>query len=164
MIDSLPEELLEQAQLLLNLPENQANLRRSIANCYYALFNLLIRDATALWNVPEHRYNLARQFEHKRMKQASSAFTQSLPRELAKLKRPSRKYEVIDHLLNITNTFGRLQQRRHDADYDLSSLLTREVAQAIHESTRVAFDYWKDIKDEPRAHDYLYSLLFKDRG
>jgi hypothetical protein len=140
MIDPLPAELLEQAGLLLSLPENQANLRRSISTCYYALFNLLIRDAIALWKVPDHRYRLARQFEHRRMKEASSVFVKSLTKELTKLKSPSREYEVVDRLFTTTNSLVTLQQSRHDADYDLSAPITREAAQTIHITTRFAFD------------------------
>ena len=39
MVDSLPEELLEQARMLVTLNPNQANLRRAISTAYYALFH-----------------------------------------------------------------------------------------------------------------------------
>ncbi len=40
MVDSLPEELLGPAKLLLTLPPNQANLRSAVSTAYYALFHL----------------------------------------------------------------------------------------------------------------------------
>jgi hypothetical protein len=66
MIDSLPEELPEQAGLLLNLPGNQGNLRRSISTCYYdqvaevrAFDRLLTRAAQK--RLPSHDRVILRQ-------------------------------------------------------------------------------------------------------
>jgi hypothetical protein len=66
-------------------------------------------------------------------------------------------------LIFVTNTFVRLQQNRHAADYDLSDpLTTKEVALNIL-SVEEAFQIWNEIKGERIVHDYLFSLLFKDR-
>ena len=163
MLDSLPGELHAQAALLLALPETQAHLRRSISANYYALFHLLIIEATQLWSKPEHQPKLARQFDHKRMKEASVALVNRLTPERTKLKRPSRNYDVLNFLFSVANTFITLQQERHRADYNLSISIPRKDAQTLHDDTTAAFESWSEIKDEPLAHDYLYSLLFKDR-
>ena len=50
------DDLLELAQDLANLhPEDphQASLRRAVSTAYYALFHLLISEATANWARPE---------------------------------------------------------------------------------------------------------------
>ncbi len=55
---AFPDDLLELAQDLLNLhPESshQASLRRAVSTAYYALFHLLISEATANWGRPELR-------------------------------------------------------------------------------------------------------------
>src|ERR1700685_2387651 len=67
------EDLLKQAFFLLNKePKNptQASLRRSVSTAYYALFHLLIQDASANWRRADTRDYLARAFEHRTMKQA----------------------------------------------------------------------------------------------
>ena len=163
MLDSLPRERHEQAGILLTLPDNQANLRRSISANYYALFHLLILAATHLWNRAEHHANLARQFDHKRMKDASTALVKKLTVELTKLTPSSRDFEIHNFLLLVASAFVSLQQERQKAEYDLSDAVVRNKAQSVHEDTTVAFESWDQVKDEPLAHDYLYSLLFKDR-
>jgi hypothetical protein len=68
------EELLELAQDIANLhPEqaHQSSLRRAVSTAYYALFYLLISEATTNWSRPELRATLARVFDHGPMKQAA---------------------------------------------------------------------------------------------
>jgi hypothetical protein len=67
-------ELLELAQELANLhPDHphQPSLRRAVSTAYYALFHLLISEATANWQRPELRAILGRVFDHGPMKQAA---------------------------------------------------------------------------------------------
>ncbi len=54
MVSELPEQLLEQANLLLTMPPNQANIRRAVSSAYYALFHLLIRTIVLRWSEPVH--------------------------------------------------------------------------------------------------------------
>lgn len=68
-----PADLLEQAKHLANREKKrprQASLRRSVSTAYYALFHLLIHEATLNWNKVEQRALLARFFEHGKMKNA----------------------------------------------------------------------------------------------
>jgi uncharacterized protein (UPF0332 family) len=68
------DDLLELAQHLANLePTNprQACLRRSVSTAYYALFHLLIAEATSNWKHTELRSELGRLFGHGKMKSAS---------------------------------------------------------------------------------------------
>src|SRR5216684_8102629 len=68
------DDLLELAKDLANLhPKNphQASLRRAVSTAYYALFHLLISEATSNWSRPELRAILARVFDHGPMKQAA---------------------------------------------------------------------------------------------
>ena len=69
-----PQELLDAAHaFLLAEPTTQATLRRTVSTAYYALFHLLIEDTCKLWAPTEHRGRLSRQFDHKRMKEASAS-------------------------------------------------------------------------------------------
>lgn len=53
----------------------QASLRRAVSTAYYALFHLLIEDATKHWSGHGNsRAGLARAFEHANMDRASGAF------------------------------------------------------------------------------------------
>jgi len=51
----------------------QASLRRAVSTGYYALFHLLIAEATANWARPQLRAKLGRCFEHGRMRTASGS-------------------------------------------------------------------------------------------
>src|SRR5580658_2808224 len=66
------EDLLELARHLALEPTGarQACLRRAVSTAYYALFHLLISEATLNWGRPELRSELGRFFEHGRMRSA----------------------------------------------------------------------------------------------
>ena len=69
---AFPAHLLEQAKHLANREKRrprQASLRRAVSTVYYALFHLLIHEATLNWKRVEQRAQLARFFEHGKMKQ-----------------------------------------------------------------------------------------------
>lgn len=69
------DDLLEQAHHLARREKKkpkQASLRRAVSTAYYALFHLLVAAAVANWKNIEQRPDLARAFEHGRMKDASN--------------------------------------------------------------------------------------------
>jgi uncharacterized protein (UPF0332 family) len=164
MLDSLPEELHAQAELLLGLPANQANIRRSISTNYYALFHFLIRHAVRLWEEEGHRAKMCRQFNHKRMKEASSELVNNLRPQLKRLPDSSPDHSAMDYLEKLAKTFIDLQQKRHEADYDVSQELTWETAHSMNIQTGDAINGWEAVATKSLARDYLYSLLFKDRS
>jgi hypothetical protein len=123
-----PDELLDVSRKLVsNEPVTEAALRRAVSSAYYALFHLLIEESCGNWLHATHRPRLSRQFDHGRMKAASDALA----------KKSARGTDAFV----VANTFVYLQQRRHEADYDLTS-----------------------NKSDGAAQDYLFSLLFKDRA
>ena len=74
VIAELPEQFMSQAEFLLREAAfNEANVRRAVSSAYYALFLLLIRDAVVNWKHADQHARLARSFDHKRMKDASTA-------------------------------------------------------------------------------------------
>ena len=120
-----------------NSEPNQANVRRAVSSAYYALFHLLIRDAILNWKHPSHRSRLARTFDHKRMKEASTAFL----KEPGKIhpsddERRDQKWSVLagspvlDHL-STDHSFGfAVRVARLPRDGRGEALLRRRVAKA----------------------------------
>ncbi len=155
------DELLELAQFLASLrSENpgQASLRRAVSTAYYALFHLLISEATDNWNRAEHRSALSRVFEHGRMKAASEEKRSELKAEL-KGKPLSGEPTVSQLLHKVADTFVQAQQKRNEADYENAKEWTRtEVLEQIG-AVSDAFKSWNIIRDESVAQAYLVSLL-----
>src|ERR1700687_3048648 len=156
-----PAHLLEQAKHLANREKKrprQASLRRAVSTAYYALFHLLIHEATLNWRRAEQRALLARLFEHGKMRAASdrqrgelSAYFKTKPAAGAEL-------ECARHLHRVADTFFQAQQQRHMADYDNSKEWTRtEVLRQIA-FVDGAFRSWRAIRAEPVAQAYLLSL------
>jgi hypothetical protein len=151
-----PHDLLKAADEMLGIdPLTQATLRRAVSSAYYALFHLLIEDACRLWAEPNHRSKLARHFDHKRMKEASSIVAKTYAQS-------TDTYEQA--LAIVANTFVQMQQRRHECDYDLS--ITQSAFKASQDvfAVEFAFEMWGKISPEKIARDYLFSLLFRDRS
>ena len=108
-------DLLEQAQHLARREPKrpkQASLRRSISTAYYALFHLLIAEATLNWKRPAERNALGRLFDHGLMKKACekkgselNAFFKTAP--------PPAELDLAKRLLEVADTFIRMQQDRH---------------------------------------------------
>ena len=144
------EDLLEQARHLANRERRrpkQASLRRAVSTAYYALFHLLISEATRNWKHGGQRAVLARLFDHGKMKAASlhEAQTESRPAQLRQ----------------VAKAFVDLQKNRHDADYDNARVWTRSDTLDQVASAEAAFATWRAIRDRPEAQSYLLSLLGK---
>lgn len=111
-----PGDLLELAQQLAELHiENphQASLRRAVSTAYYALFHLLISEATANWAREELRGRLGRCFDHGPMKNASEATVAQIKRDLkANAFGPTEK-TVAMHLNAVAKAFVQAQERRN---------------------------------------------------
>lgn len=164
MVNDLPEQLIAQAEFLLrDTTPNEASVRRAVSAAYYALFHLLIRDAVVNWEHADQHSRLARTFDHKRMKDASTAILKEIGNtqnsEMSGLEQAVRfKLSII------SQAFVDLQQARHRADYDIGEALNPLDAAVNVAQARLAFQYWAEVKDESLAQGYLYSLLFKDRS
>ena len=160
---AFPDELLRLAEHLRDIdPPDQASLRRAVSTAYYALFHLLIAEATANWARPELRAVLARSFDHGPMKTASEA---RVARINAALKNQAGGEEtaVLARLRTVAAVFTQAQQRRNDADYNLTRDWTPVEAEQQIASVKEAFENWKAIREETQAQAYLVSLLAKDR-
>jgi hypothetical protein len=153
---SYPQELFDSALALHQInPETQATLRRAVSTGYYALFHFLIEEACKNWARPEQRSALARAFDHKRMFDASNG-------RVTKYKNAANGSAEF-HLYSVAYAFCQLQQKRHQADYDLSSTLATSSVELALGSVADAFISWNAIQHDQIAQDFLFSLLFKER-
>ena len=151
-----PQELFDSAVALYQVnPETQATCRRAVSTAYYALFHFLIDEACKNWIRPEHRAALARAFEHRRMLDASS-------NRVTKLRNAARGSAEF-HLYSVAYAFCQLQEKRHQADYDLSLTLAASNVEVALGMVADAFTSWGVIRDEQIAQDFLFSLIFKER-
>jgi hypothetical protein len=66
-------------------------------------------------------------------------------------------------LRQVANAFVELQDARHDADYNLSTIFTRlEVLQKI-DLAEQAFRAWRPIRSEPNTSVFLAALLLQQQ-
>ncbi len=165
MITELPEQLISQAEFLMREAVlNEANVRRAVSSAYYALFHLLIRDAVVNWKHVDQHARLARAFDHKRMKDASTACLREMGTLPDTAARTNAEQASRFRLSTVAQAFVDLQQARHKADYDIGEPFAPIDAAVDVAQSRLAFVAWAEVRDEPLAQRYLYSLLFRDRS
>jgi uncharacterized protein (UPF0332 family) len=169
---SYPGQLLSQAHHLATKESKrpqQVSLRRAVSTAYYALFHFLIDECCRIWigaGPPAHtiRTTLARAFEHGRMAKACEAFNVPiLAGQPFKGKFAQSGIAVPQELRTIARTFLRLQERRHQADYDRTFQLDRQNVLSLINQVEQALSNWERIRNEPAVRLFLLSLLFWER-
>jgi hypothetical protein len=141
-----PHDLLAQARHLatkdVGIPE-QASLRRAVSTAYYALFHLLVSEASALLASGDGKLQhlVARALEHGDMLKACSTFASggALP-GLADTHYGG--VMVPPELRAVARAFVDLQGNRHDADYATHRGWTRTEALTEVERAEGAFESW----------------------
>ncbi len=174
---SLAEDLLDQALFLTNRDQRrpkQANLRRAVSSLYYALFHLLVDDASVLLfsnssKAAASRLLVTRSFAHGSMKKAAAPFKAA--GDLSRLQRECWHFAYGDatplptangDLRLVAGTFLDLQEQRHKADYDKTASFARTDVEARCETARKAFVAWRKVRDTRDAHFFLTALLLRD--
>jgi uncharacterized protein (UPF0332 family) len=155
------EELMQQALLLVaKEPKKpkQASLLRAVSAAYYALFHRLIYEAVANWSRANLRAALGRAFDHGTMKSASNRLQNTKQFPFV-----GEDPRVVRDLRSVARTFAQLQERRHTADYDNSTVWTRTEALAEVKAAVRAFRLWRSIRNEQIAQAYLVSLIVRRR-
>jgi len=66
-------------------------------------------------------------------------------------------------LTEIAATFVRLQEARHQADYDLTQTFERIQVAGCVDRARLAIAKWKAIKNNPNTNVFLAALLIHNR-
>lgn len=159
-----PTELLDTARYLPRRNQNrpsQADLRRAVSTAYYALFHLLVQEATAaLVDDPGLRGLVPRAFDHADMKAACLAFIGGTPPEVIRSLLPAA---IPDDLRVVAREFSKLQEARHAADYNPVAAFNRPAAVASVRRAEEAFAAWERVKGEPAATVFRASLLLGKR-
>jgi hypothetical protein len=142
----IPEDLLEQARFLAQREAGrgrprQVSLRRAVSTAYYAVFHLLSADATAQASPSSPaglRERVQRSLQHATMKAAANAFQSNpFPTRIGAL----MSGPIPAPLVSVARGFVRLQDERHNADYDLADQFDRSRVQGlIREAERVFRD------------------------
>jgi uncharacterized protein (UPF0332 family) len=157
---ALANDLLEQAyHLARREPKRprQASLRRAVSNGYYALFHLLILEATRNWKQSSQRAALGRYFQHGSMAKASDKQKADCNRFLTSSPPPAPgpDTDCMAHLQTVSLAFYQAYQQRQTADYDTVKQWTRTEALAIIDSVDAAFKAWPQIRNHKFAHNYF---------
>lgn len=155
-----PKRLLEQARHLANrerLRPRQVSLRRAVSTAYYALFHLLIRDATRLLaraSDARLRLLIPRAFKHEEMGAACRTFASrgDMP---AIIRSVYGAHAVPADLIQVAQAFVDLQKARHDADYGTTRYWTRTEAVTEIERADQAFEAWSRIRPRTGAAGQL---------
>jgi hypothetical protein len=163
-VSALSDELLAQAQLLATKEPKrpkQASLRRSISSAYYALFHLLIEEATRRFvrgtDRTALRHCLARAFGHADMKSVAESFAKN--NVSGKIKPGLNGEQIQPELRSFAETFVDMQQERHEADYNPARHFNRTDVLDLLERTRQAMNSWPDVRNTPQADTFLLGLL-----
>lgn len=155
---SLADDLIDQARTLATSGAGrprQANLRRAVSSAYYALFHLLVGEATRLYvrDNSELAAKLGRTFNHGEMLEAARAFANGqAPAALQPVGIPG--FPSSDLKL-VAEAFVSMQQHRHAADYDLARTFTRAEVNGFIEQVESAFAAWTRIRATDGARLFL---------
>lgn len=175
MAEMTDDLLLLASELISRDPKRpkQASLRRSISNCYYAVFHRLVQDCCALLvpSTSEMRpiqAVLARSVDHGTIVEVCNEILNLL----AQPKPKQSKSKVLlfgtafqgagqIHLEHFATHFVSLQKARHDADYDLAKRADKFEAQTVLTNARAAIADWKQLltSDRPAAYAFAFLIL-----
>ena len=154
-----PDDLLRLARIVVGMePSSQANRRRAVSTAYYAVFHLLISEATANWANVDARSALGRAFDHGTMKAASDRIVRSKLFPYV-----GEDPQIVAALRMVGLSFFRLQDARHFADYIFASDLDGSDAIDQVELAEEVFAIWPSISRAQITQDYLVSLFVKTR-
>ena len=158
----LHDDLLQLA-LALSESESQASSRRSASTAYYALFHRLAFEAAQLFFPQLADASLqaetVRALDHKTMKQVCQWFSGS-----ATSNKPVRRLlgdtAIPNQLKELSRAFIRLQEVRHEADYNVEAEIPASEAREMCAQAQAAFLVLDAQRDEPIYRIFLGSLLF----
>jgi len=139
----------------------QADLRRSVSASYYALFHLLIYEATKRIcrdkkDYAPLRHHLARTFQHSNMRNVAEQFSKS---QTPKFLRSVFGTDTLDeNLVFVASSFVSLQEARHDADYNLGVDFFKHQSLEFANMSAASFNAWKQIRNTIQADTFLIGL------
>ncbi|MBY0522912.1 MAG: hypothetical protein K2R98_05920 [Gemmataceae bacterium] len=137
----------------------EADLRRGISTAYYALFHLLIHEATTqVVAIATLRPRIARAFDHKVMRNVCQDYRKLIPDATGQLLTPAG--EIVPRgLQDVASEFVALQEARHQADYNAGVAVAHVEADTDVMRAEVAFIDWQAVRTDPAAATFLAELL-----
>ncbi len=161
---SLHSDLLAQARHLARRESKrprQASLRRSVSASYYAVFHMLIDEATRRMMSGNDRRALrrclARAYAHRNMLKVARQFAS---RGVSLKLLPGLKgLPLQPELVAVAETFVDLQQARHEADYDIVRRFNRNEVLDLADRAQAAMADWRQIRKSAQADTFLVGLL-----
>lgn len=151
--DDLIEQAIFLSHLDLSKEPKQVDLRRAVSAAYYGFFHLLTTEAAQNWKHASQRDRFARLFDHGRMKTCSSkVVSRPLPVNPAEV-------PVAEDMRLVADSFVKLQQARHTADYDNSRVWSRTQVYEMIALVTDAKAAWLRIREEGLAQEYLLDLM-----
>ncbi len=141
----------------------QTDLRRAVSTLYYGLFHLLTqRGSKLVSNQSELRYQIARKFEHNKMRVVSDEFKKGdVP-----IYYRTQLAEIPIALAKLARLFVKLQDARHRADYDTHTDANVSKAEVLGllDETKAVFHSWPTIERHVATEHYLLAMLFRPLG
>ncbi|HCN78982.1 MAG TPA: hypothetical protein DIT13_17590 [Verrucomicrobiales bacterium] len=144
----------------------QATIRRSISTSYYALFHFLIEEAALVVCGAAHadqrmRQMAGRAFDHGKMKSLCREFVKQNAQQVHSLLQtfwPQFNIPGSQHIRLVAQTFIDLQEERHEADYDMSVVFSRQEALNAVSRVDAAIHSWRHLKQASRDTCRLFAI------
>ena len=138
----------------------QAVLRRAVSTAYYALFHMLVDEATVRMFGGERaglRACLAHGFAHRTMKTVARAFMHgAAPPKLAS---GMEGLAPQPELVRVAEALHILQHFREAADYDVAHVFVHAHVFALVERAEAAFEDWAAVRGSVQADAFLAGLF-----
>jgi uncharacterized protein (UPF0332 family) len=151
------------------LKPKQASLRRSISTAYYALYHFLTEQATSEFVSgkgfnTQLRHMAARSVAHSRVKEVCKQFEKDKVEQMSEILRPMALrlgFAGDADVRIVTEALIRLQEERHNADYNLGATFSREDALSHVKRCEDAFKAWHRWRqsDSESARFFMLCLL-----
>lgn len=146
-----------------NTPE--ADIRRAISALYYGLFHLLAAAGSDFFATggPALKNQIARAFAHTTMQKACKRYVNDPRKPFKQALEALAPIPPDQRLASIADAFLKLQEARHEADYDLSAHITIKFGR---EMSRIAAQAARDfaaVRSLPETTVFLAALLLDDR-
>lgn len=160
---SLATDYLEQAHHLATLERTrpkQASLRRAVSVAYYALFHLLSAEASkvlvrGMRDSDDLQSRTARTLDHGTMARACRVFASgAMPTGLQSLQ------PINADLRLCAGTFVRMQEQRHQADYNKQINFARKERLLLIEQVEAAFEAYNRVQNSDATTYFLFALFF----
>ena len=140
-------------------------LRRALSSAYYGLFHRL----TTAGSIPfaasgdALRFQVARAFSHSAMRKVCDAYVRSPTRPFPASVQHLNPTAPDPRLSTVADAFAQLQEGRHAADYDLSTVVEPPYAAELVRLAETALADFDAIQSLPETTVFLAALLLADR-